>query len=238
LTTKLQLTRQEEDDMVDYTISCIGPSLFYDTLHYLMFGGYFARKIVRGLDTLKGACLRQEATVNAVVKRCQETGLSPHDGVSNVVRAMIVNFNTMHKIAYQALVYLYQDKKKWLPIYEENPMNFILETTRLVTPAPTSNFITTEDRVINIGGKDRFVPKKTTLMVCLNIYNRDPTIFGADINEFNPRRKNLDCMTQWSGMEKSQELDDVDQRPVRSCMGRVVSIHVIWYIIENFKPKA
>jgi len=39
-------------------------------------------------------------------------------------------------------------------------MNFILETTRLVTPAPTSNFITTEDRVINIGGKDRFVPKK------------------------------------------------------------------------------
>lgn len=227
-------------------IECVtNPTMFFpDWFNFLLAGHYFERKVLNSFYVLLQAFSRYAhgSALSAAFKAAEN-----RKSQLEVLRLITTVFSVAGsvapaKLAYVVIERLWSDKEKYVPLYKNNPRNFIKECARLdqiVLVVSTS----ATDQIANDIKKEfqkqdssmTTIPTNTPIHCSLASANRDENIF-PNPELFNPDRPNLGKIIVWNGVEEDITNEDENKRPIRYCPGHDISLDVIQYVVGRFLP--
>ena len=177
-------------------------------------------------------------TVGKEIRRQAESGKPFIDGDS-FINMLSFGFlfagqgGTSH-LTKSSLARIRSDPKKYTPMWNKSPRNFLLEQARIDPPVTSYTSLVDKDTTTKIMGKTMLIPKGTERQMFIVTANRDPSVFALPYL-FNPDRTNLNKVLSWNAPVENVGIS-IAATP-RGCPGHSVSLEVAIQIINQFRPK-
>ena len=217
-----------------------GFNLIPSYIHFLL-GGYMMERQLAGQYTVAvDAFLRKlnSKAINYIVKQANEYKMDLNIALRTVVMPfLIAGVAGTSGLASVVCDRIRRNPKRYIAMYKTNKLKFIKECARLETNPSAITVHLKEDANLEIGGKERFVPKGTPLICVMTAPHRDKKIFGQNAQSFDPNRENLDAILQWNSIEggwnpNGSENDSIPLG-VRSCPGHNLAQFIVELIVDN-----
>lgn len=129
------------------------------------------------------------------------------------------------------------------PMWQRDPVAFLVECARLNPPVSSVTALLDTDRelYVGVGWADMFggyeagghkvlYPKGTPVQMLISQANRDSSVFGHTANQFDPTRSTLGRVLSWNGVEMNVR----ERTAPRGCPGHDLAIDVARVLITHF----
>lgn len=128
------------------------------------------------------------------------------------------------------------------PMWQRDPISFLVECARLDPPVSSVTALLDNDRELYVGvgyadmfggheagGHKVLFPKGTPIQMLITQANRDSSVFGHTANQFDPTRSTLGHVLSWNGLEMNVR----ERSAPRGCPGHDLAIDVTRVLITQ-----
>ncbi|KAJ1569546.1 hypothetical protein HK096_002760, partial [Nowakowskiella sp. JEL0078] len=137
------------------------------------------------------------------IAKAADNGIITDDACDTVTDLLLFAgvVGTSHLVT-QVCKRLDENRAERLPLFKQNPTNFVFECSRLNPPVTSFTTICSEPTVVNFRGRSVEVPIGTPIQAVLSNANIDPEYWGEDANVFKTERDYSKLVT-WNGLLSS-----------------------------------